>query len=122
MQVTIMRNEGLDNLLALDGVRMNYQGEFWVKFDVALVEITMERPHGIKYSLSLHDGTNKRIMGFDNAHAVKVSKGFKGRKYAYDHVHKSVSDPGTEYSFNTPEQLITDFWCEIDKVLAQLEK
>lgn len=116
-----MRDGSLDNLLALDGIRMNCQGNFWVKFDIKIVEVSPERPHGIKYSLSLHDGSNKRIMGFDNAHAVQVSGGFKGKKYAYDHVHKHVSDPGTEYIFNTPDQLITDFWCEVDKVLAELE-
>ncbi len=100
---------------------MNYQGEFWVKFDVIEVEVTTDRPHGIKYSLSLHDGNNQRIMGFDNAHPVKVSSGFKGRKFAYDHVHKTASDPGTEYTFSNPEQLIADFWDEIDKVLTDIE-
>jgi hypothetical protein len=82
-----MSTEGLDYLLSLNGVSMNYHGEYWVKFDVIEVEVTVDRPHGIKYSLSLHDGNNRRIMGFDNAHAIKISSGFKGRKYAYDHMH-----------------------------------
>jgi len=33
-------------------------------------------PHGIKYSLTLHDKYNKRIIGFDNAHAFKTKKVF----------------------------------------------
>jgi Family of unknown function (DUF6516) len=117
-----MNEESLDYLLSLNGISMNYQGEYWVKFDVIEVAATADRPLGIKYSLSLHDGNNRRLMGFDNAHAIKVSSGFKGRKYAYDHVHKTLADPGTEYTFTTPEQLITDFWDEVEKVLATLER
>ena len=99
---------------------MNYQDEYWVKFDVMQVEATPARPRGIKYSLSLHNGTNKRIMGFDNAHAIKVSGGYKGKKYTYDHLHKTAVDPGVEYVFITPEQLIVDFWAEVEKVLVDL--
>lgn len=113
---------GLEYLLSLDGVCMNYEGEYWVKFEVKEVKKTTDRPHGIKYSLTLHDGTNKRLMGFDNAHSIKVSSGFKGKKYSYDHVHKNANDPGTEYSFATPEQLIQDFWDEVDKVINELSR
>ncbi len=117
-QATIMKETGLEHLLALDGMNMNYEGEYWVKIDVSLVEKTKDRPHGIKYSLSLHNGKNQRIMGFDNAHAVQVSRGFKGKKYAYDHQHCSIDDKGVEYKFASPGQLLADFWDEVDKVLA----
>ena len=33
-----------------------------------------EIPHGIRYNLTLHNRHNKRVMGFDNAHAVKGKK------------------------------------------------
>jgi hypothetical protein len=61
-------------------------------------------------------------MGFDNAHAIKISSGFKGRKYAYDHMHKTIADPRTEYTFASAEQLITDFWAEVEKSLAAIER
>jgi len=35
--------------------------------DVARVGVTPERPHGIKYSLTLHAPDGTRLIGFDNA-------------------------------------------------------
>lgn len=115
-----MSDSGLDNLLAMDGLRLNIEDEYWVKINASLVEQTQERPHGIKYSLSLHDGNNQRLMGFDNAHAVQVSRGFKGRRFVYDHQHRSIRDTGVEYHFQSPGQLLIDFWDEVENVLSQL--
>ena len=73
-----MRQEDntLENLLELDGERfvVDDQLGYWVKFEVKRTTITLERPHGVKYSLTLHDRHNKRIMGFDNAHAIEYGR------------------------------------------------
>jgi hypothetical protein len=60
----------LELLLAYDG-RIHYlvSGNF-LKFDVRVVEKSEQVPHGIAYSLTLHDPDGTRILGFDNAHAV----------------------------------------------------
>ena len=45
----------------------------WVKFDSWRVDPTAEIPHGIRYSLTLHDRFNHRILGYDNAHFPDLS-------------------------------------------------
>jgi predicted transcriptional regulator len=66
----------LENLLVLDGdvLFIDDQGH-WAKFEVRRVAASPERPQGIEYSLTLHDSSNQRLAGFDNAHAVRKSKG-----------------------------------------------
>ncbi|WP_342748518.1 toxin-antitoxin system TumE family protein [Geothermobacter hydrogeniphilus] len=44
---------------------------YWVKFEARRVTVNEHIPHGSSYSLTLHDRTNRRIIGFDNAHAIK---------------------------------------------------
>ena len=58
-------------------------------------------------------------MGFDNAHQIKTRKKgrFVGRSIVYDHKHMNPSDKGVSYVFESAEQLITDFFTEVDKVL-----
>lgn len=82
---------------------------------------TEEIPHGIRYSLTLHDRHGERIMGFDNAHAVKAKKKdqYQGRK-TYDHRHRHSKDEGVPYEFVDAHQLLKDFWSEVDKTLRAL--
>lgn len=61
---------GLQALLDLDGQSF-WDKKHWTKFDVKQVGVTKHRPHSIKYSLTLHDRNNTRILGFDNAHQIK---------------------------------------------------
>jgi hypothetical protein len=73
------RDTGLNTLLELNGVEYWLNENCWVKFEAYEVkEVTPQIPHGIRYSLTLHDRYNKRIMGFDNAHAFKA----KIKKYS----------------------------------------
>ena len=45
-------------------------------------------PHGIDYSLTLHDKYGKQVLGFDNAHAAPKEGGrFSSRRVEYDHWH-----------------------------------
>ena len=61
-------------------------------------------------------------MGFDNAHAVKSRKRakFKGRIVAYDHQHKSAVDKGSPYVFSDPQQLLTDFFVELNRIMNEV--
>ena len=116
------RDYGLDTLLDLDGVVIEQALGHWIKFDVAITEVTPERPHGIRYSLTLHNKFGHRVMGYDNAHAVKLPKKFKyaGRKIEYDHHHRYPSDKGIPYEFQDAYQLLQDFFESVDEYLKQV--
>jgi hypothetical protein len=51
------RDFGVDALLELDGqvFVVDPGGAYWVKFVVHRVDPSPERPHGLNYSLTLHD-------------------------------------------------------------------
>ena len=49
------RDFGLDTLLDLDGIIIEQKYGYWVKFDVSKTDVSPERPHGIRYSLTLHN-------------------------------------------------------------------
>ena len=109
-------HQGLDTLLDLDGERIVFEDGSWVKCEVRRVKSTRERPHGIEYSLTYHDRHNRRILGFDNAHAVQSKRrGYRGRRVEYDHRHAHPKDMGIAYDFDSPEQLLTDFWRAVDE-------
>ena len=77
------------------------------------------RPHGLRYSFTLHEPDGKRLLGFDNAHAVDpVGSRFKGRPSAADHWNPTEEDEGRPYRFVSAEQLIEDFFGEVRRVLA----
>ena len=68
------RDHSIDTLLDLDGVILAQDHGYWVKIEARLVTPTEQRPHGIKYSLTLHDKSGDRVLGYDNAHAVRPTK------------------------------------------------
>lgn len=76
-------------------------------------------PHGIRYALTLHEPYGKRILGYDNAHAVQPPKKFRfaGQRLTYDHKHRHVADKGVPYVFLDANQLLSDFFTEVDAVL-----
>jgi hypothetical protein len=61
----LQRDKTLENLLELDGVKyvIDEHLGLWVKFEARKIEPSKERPHGIRYSLTLHDSFNARLMG-----------------------------------------------------------
>ncbi len=113
------RDHGLETLLDLDGVIINQDNGYWIKFVVSKTDVTKERPHGLRYSLTLHDKYGKRLMGFDNAHAVKLPKKYKysGRVVEFDHLHRNSLDKGIPYEFKDAYQLIQDFFKKVDEIL-----
>lgn len=109
----------LQTLLNLDGSIFWPNPKYWVKFEAKRVEATIAIPHGIKYSLTLHDHNNTRIIGFDNAHAVKKigrrRKKHTGRIVTWDHIHRL--DKTSHHEFESASQLISDFWKAVDAVI-----
>lgn len=105
---------GWSYLLSLDGITMvvDEQLGFWVKFVAREVPSNEAVPHGVSYSLTLHDRRGSRKLGFDNAHRV-------GKHGQFDHWHRTQTDPGRKYAFDSPEKLLTDFWQEVDRVLKE---
>jgi hypothetical protein len=110
----------LEFLLAFDGYRHHYPEGYYTKFEIMRTEPTPERPHGIRYSFTLHGPDGTRLVGFDNAHAVApVGSRFKKRPAAADHWHRTENDPGRPYKFVSAEKLIDDFREEIERVLKE---
>ncbi len=95
-----------------------------MKIEAWRVDATSKIPHGIRYSLTLHDPFGKRILGYDNAHLVKPPKKFKfaGRIMAYDHKHRHASDKGVPYEFKDAQQLMSDFFTDVDRILREVKK
>ena len=124
MTVTIHHEVGLATLLELDGSVLEQEDGFWIKVEVKAVEASEHIPHGIRYSLTLHDGYGTRVLRYDNAHAVKLPKKFKfaGRRLPYDHRHRTSSDTGVPYLFESPQRLLEDFFAEVDRVIREAGK
>ncbi len=112
----------LEYLLELDGEEFTLVNGYWVKLEACLTDVTPERPHGIRYSLTLHDRYNKRVFGFDNAHGIKPGKKFKGRIVEYDHMHRSLSDKGISYEFTSANQLLKDFFDKVEEIIEKDKK
>ena len=91
---------------------------YWVKFEARRVAPSTQLLHGIRYSLTLHNRDNKRVLGFDNSHAVKPGRNrFGARKTTWDHKHRR--DDIAAYEFETHGKLLEDFWQEVERVIAE---
>ncbi len=111
----------LEFLLAFDGRVHWYAEGYFVKFEVKRVRPTVQRPHGVRYSLTLHGPDGKRLIGFDNAHGVPAAGSrFNRRPVAADHWHRSADDPGRPYPFKDAAGLIEDFLNDVRRVLESL--
>src|SRR5690242_20302308 len=115
---------GLDVLLSLDGTEYTEENGYWYKIEAKRVVATKERPHGIRYCLTLHDNFNQRIFGFDNAHGVELEgKGrgrYKGRIIQYDHAHRTIKGKPIPYEFINAAQLLEDFFIEVNKIISEI--
>jgi hypothetical protein len=90
---------GLETLLDLDGSILEQESGYWIKIEAGQVPMSQHAPHGIRYSLTLHDKYGTRVLGYDNAHAVNTPKKFKfaGR-------------------------LLEDFFAEVDRVIEEAQQ
>ena len=98
-----------DVLLDLDGQVIDLPGGFSAKFVVTRVPSSRSRPHGLKYSLTLHGPDLKRVVGFDNAHPVGKSDGNDHRHYG-----RKVEP----YVYVDAATLLQHFWADVDRYLA----
>jgi hypothetical protein len=120
--MTMVKREHYPSLVALldlDGVVSALSDDaapYWVKFVVKRVPVTAERPHGLYYSLTLHDPHGDRVLGFDNAHSVREGSGPGARtRIAYDHQHRRQSV--RFYDYQDAGTLMVDFWTEVESVI-----
>jgi hypothetical protein len=113
-------DRSLDTLLELDGLIMvvDSAGKHWVKFIVKKVAPLPERPHGLSYSLTLHDETGARLVGFDNAHPVSTGSG-PGKRTPKTHDHQHRIRTVKPYEYSDAATLLTAFWTEVDTVLKE---
>ena len=114
------RDLSLDTLLDLDGqvLVVDPAGQHWVKFTVRRVQPSSERPHGLSYSLTLHNGAGERLVGFDNAHAVRPTSGpGGGKRNRHDHKHRFRTV--RPYDYKDAATLLADFWTAVDAVLKE---
>lgn len=102
----------------MDGEIFPMESGYWTKFEVRRVARSDKIPHGIRYSLTLHDRNNNRVFGIDNAHGFKPErKKYGARRTAWDHQHRR--EKVLPYEFESPEALLTDFWTEVDRILKE---
>jgi len=109
-------DETLATLLNLNGEVFPMENGYWTKFEAWRVEPEPHIPHRVRYSLSLHDRYNRRILGFDNAHAIRpAKKGYAARKITWDHRHNR--EKVLPYEYESAGQLLEDFWLEVEKIM-----
>lgn len=105
-------------LLDLDGEILVQEGGYWVKIEARTCEVSPQVPHGISYSLTLHDRYGQRVLGFDNAHAPpKGRKGCYVRRVEYDHWHPDGLTIEA-YEFTDAGKLLEDFFAAVDRILT----
>jgi len=92
---------------------------FWTKIDAKMVMQSDRVPHGVRYSLTLHNRSNLRILGYDNAHQFKTyRRGFGAKVREWDHKHEgNMVKP---YAFESAGQLLEDFWNDVKRILGDI--
>ncbi|MCL2891986.1 toxin-antitoxin system TumE family protein [Brenneria tiliae] len=117
------RDSALDYLLSLQGETVYRDDGYWWKIDAWEVRATPFVPHGIRYSLTLHDKYNTRVFGMDNAHGIKLpKKGKYSGRVVYDHIHRNAKDKGYPYEFVSAAQLLEDFFNKVDEIIEERER
>jgi integrase len=101
IEIYFVRDDALERLLGYHGLRYYLVNAWYVSFRIWRVEVSEARPHGIRYSFTLHDELSARLLGFDNAHGVP-------KQMAHDHRH----------SFRRTKQIVEDWFVSADKLLS----
>ncbi len=111
-----LSDPGLSVLLGLDGEIFPMDNGYWTKIDAKMVMQSKGIPHGVRYSLTLHDSSNSRILGYDNAHRFKTGRrGFETRATEWDHIHEG--NKVRWYKFESAGQLMEDFWNDVKRII-----
>ena len=84
-----------------------------IRFRVFEVPASEARPHGLRYSFTLHDIDDSRLLGFDNAHGVPSEQ-------AYDHRHRFRRTVElVPYDFQDADKLLCDFFEAVRRACEQ---
>jgi hypothetical protein len=102
----------LEALLSLDGYEFRFTKGYTVKFEVRQIRPTRGRPHGVKYSLTLHGPEGRRVYGIDNAHPTKTQA-------EYDHRHPHQARKVVRYGYRGAAALLEDFFREVERILEK---
>jgi hypothetical protein len=103
----------IEVLLSLDGLEFQFARGYRVKIEARRVEPSEARPHGIRYSLTLHDEAGRRIYGLDNAHRARR------RRPEFDHRYVYGSGRLVRYAYRGPVALLADFYAEVERILKE---
>ena len=104
-----MSEQEMQRLLDYNRRRIWMTNGWCLRFQIKEVPLTPERPHGIKYSFTLHDVDMSRLLGFDNAHGVP-------RRITYDHKHRfGRQETLVPYAYYGADALLVDFFDEVDR-------
>jgi len=115
---TFIEDASIERLLDLAGQIMDMGGGFWVKIEAQRVPASAGKPAGIDYSLCLFSPENERLLGYDNAHPIRVGTGPGARRtVVHDHVHKAEAIKS--YAYASAEALLIDFWTGVERILKQ---
>jgi hypothetical protein len=106
-------DDDLTFLLSLNGLEFQFAVGYAVKIEARTVTATRHRPHGIKYSLTLHDPAGRRIYGLDNAHGIGK------RPPEYDHRHVYGARNVIAYTYRGSAELLEDFYREVERILRE---
>ena len=101
-------DEALLRLLDFHGRRYWLVNGWSIRFYIVESPVSTERPHGIRYSLTLHDVDGTRLLGFDNAMG-------RTRRMTSDHWHPFRRTEAHEpYEFINTDRLLADFFAAVD--------
>ena len=109
---------GLEFLLEMDGEIFPMDNGYWTKIEARIVVPNDKVPHGIRYSLTLHDRNNVRVLGYDNAHGIKPKKKKFGAKKT-EWVHRHEKNRVESYEFENAAQLLVDFWNDVNRIMKE---
>lgn len=110
------RDPSLDTLLDLDGqVLVIDETGHWVRFVVHQVPVSPDKPHGLDYTLTLHDPDGTRLVGFDNAHQVAGQRA--AAPAAKDHKHRLRTV--RPYDYTDASALLGAFWNEVESMMRE---
>ena len=116
--IKMERDQGLDLLLEAQTDQFWVSNDYWIKVEVQQVVPSEQRPHGIRYTMTLHDKYNQRVMGYDNAHAVQPKrKKYAGKLRTWDHKHPSKTPTTIHYEFVSAFQLLEDFYRDVNQIV-----
>jgi hypothetical protein len=106
-------DEAVRRLLGYHRRRYWLSNGWCMRFQVKESPLTESRPHGIKYSFTLHDVDMTRLLGIDNAHGIP-------QRMMFDHQHRfRRTEVLVPYDYKDADTLIVDFFDEVEHAIQR---